>query len=324
MSFKTFIYYCALCGGWGAFLAWFGLDLAMGMNPETIRQELYAKGQVFTAGRAVGLTAAIAGGLGLFVAAAIGLVDSVLNAQGMQRLLRVMLCGLIGLAGGALGGLIGGGLYGATGGMAVMMLIGWMCVGTMVGASIGVFDLLRGLSTGDVAGAIKKTLNGIYGGLLGGFVGGLPFMLLMMMRSDDPDHPGLAQRLPHGGLATSLVLLGICIGLLVGLAQVILKQAWLRVEEGFRPGRELLMTKEETTIGRAEGSDLILLADNTIAKLHAKIRKKNNRYFLEHAAEEGETLLNDEPIYKATALRDGDLIRIGRSLIRFGEREKRR
>jgi hypothetical protein len=316
MSFKTFIYYCALCGGWGAFIAWFGLDLAMGMNPETIRQELSEKQEVFTTLRAVGLTSAIAGGLGMFVAAAIGLMDGLLNASGMQRLVRVLLCGLIGLAGGALGGLLGGGLYGALG-LAVMMLIGWMCVGTLVGASIGVFDVLRGLSTGDLSGPIKKTLNGIYGGLLGGFVGGVPFTLMNMS-------PWLKEKLPHGGLAASLVLLGICIGLMVGLAQIILKQAWLRVEEGFRPGRELLLTKEETTVGRAEGSDLILLADNTIAKRHATITKKNNRYFLEHAAEDGETLLNDEPIYKPTALKDGDLIRVGRSLIRFGEREKRR
>jgi len=197
-------------------------------------------------------------------------------------------------------------------------------LGTLVGASIGVFDLLRGFASGDLTGAIKKTLNGIYGGLLGGFVGGVPFTLLMLTRTGDPDHPGLAEKLPHGGLAASLVLLGICIGLLVGLAQIILKQAWLKVEEGFRPGRELLLTKEETTIGRAEGSDLLLLADNAIAKLHATIRNKNNRYYLEHVAEEGETILNDEPIHKATALKDGDLIRLGRSVIRFGEREKRR
>ena len=25
MSFKLFIYYCALCGGWAAFLAWVAL-----------------------------------------------------------------------------------------------------------------------------------------------------------------------------------------------------------------------------------------------------------------------------------------------------------
>src|SRR5437773_53420 len=54
---------------------------------------------------------------------------------------------------------------------------------------------------------------------------------------------------------TGFVALGLCIGLLIGLAQVILKEAWLKVEEGFRPGRELILSKAEVTIGRGEGND---------------------------------------------------------------------
>jgi len=148
-------------------------------------------------------------------------------------------------------------------------------------------------------------------------VGGVPFTLLTM--SED-----VQKAIPHGALAFSLVLLGLCIGLLIGLAQIILKQAWVRVEEGFRPGRELLLTKESIVLGRAEGCDLILLADNSIAKQHATIRLKNNRYLLEHTAEEGETLLNDEPVHKPTPLKAGDLIRVCRSVIKFGEKEKRK
>src|SRR5262249_56531641 len=131
-----------------------------------------------------------------------------------------------------------------------LRLLGWLIVGTLVGASIGAFDLVRGVMVGDLLGAIRKTRNGVYGGLLGGFVGGLLFIGIFAIEV-------LRTSLPHGALAASLVLLGVCIGLMIGLAQVILKQAWIRVEEGFRPGRELLLTKEETTIGRAEGSDLL-------------------------------------------------------------------
>lgn len=32
MSFKNFIYYCAICGGWAAFLAW-GVTEMMGLYP---------------------------------------------------------------------------------------------------------------------------------------------------------------------------------------------------------------------------------------------------------------------------------------------------
>jgi len=154
MSFKTFIYYCALCGGWGAFLAWAAIDMVMGMNPELVRQYRFEKGEMLTTGDAVGLTTAIAAGLGMFVAAAVGLVDAVLNATGMARLVRVMICGVLGLVGGAVGGLLGGGLFACLG-LRVMMLIGWMFVGTLVGASVGVYDVIRGATSGDLGGAIK-------------------------------------------------------------------------------------------------------------------------------------------------------------------------
>src|SRR5205807_9607817 len=97
------------------------------------------------------------------------------------------------------------------------------------------------------------------------------------------------------------------------------------VVEGFRPGRELMLTKDETTIGRAESCDLGLYGDTSVAKLHARILHKNNRYLVAHAADDGETLLNDHPVStKPQPLKAGDLIRVGRSALRFGEREKRR
>ena len=57
------------------------------------------------------------------------------------------------------------------------------------------------------------------------------------------------------------VALGMCIGLLIGLAQVILKEAWVRVEAGFRAGREMILSKPEVTIGRAESCDIGLFGD---------------------------------------------------------------
>jgi hypothetical protein len=266
---------------------------------------------------ALSFSAGTGAALGLLIASAVGFVDAFLNAVGLLRLVRVMICGVLGLIGGALGGLVGGFVVKQTS-EPLLALPGWVLVGTLVGASVGVFDVARAVMAGeDVKAASKKLLNGVYGGLLGGFVGGLPFTLIYSSTK-------LSDLVPNARLTIGLVLLGICIGLMIGLAQVILKQAWLRVEEGFRSGRELMLTKDETTIGRAEGCDLLLLADNTIAKLHAKIVLKNNRYLLKHEAEEGETLLNDEPVGKPTPLRAGDLIRVGRSVLKFGEKEKRR
>lgn len=294
MSFRFFIYYCALCGGWAAFLTW------------AVAQTLGIRGIPNAYVRAL----LIGGLLGLLVASAVGAVDAMLNAVGRQRRERILLCLGIGLVGGMLGALIGEVLHSA---LHFPVVFGWVLVGTCVGASIGVFDLWRAVrSNEDRRMPMKKTLNGVYGGLLGGFLGGLPFGFLMG-----------SSRIPHGDLAVSLVVLGLCVGLMIGLAQVILKEAWLKVAKGFRAGRELLLTKDETTIGRAEDCDLGLFGDSGVERLHARILLQNHRYLLADAGSPGGTFLNDERISQPTPLKSGDTIRVGGSIIEFGERQKR-
>src|SRR5439155_25558325 len=111
--------------------------------------------------------------------------------------------------------------------------------------------------------------------------------------------------------ATGFVALGLCIGLLIGLAQVILKEAWLKVEEGFRPGRELILSKAEVTIGRGEGSDLGLYGDPGVDKSHARLVQQGDGWLLIDNSAGGTTYLNGQPILGATPLRSGDEIRMG-------------
>jgi pSer/pThr/pTyr-binding forkhead associated (FHA) protein len=114
-----------------------------------------------------------------------------------------------------------------------------------------------------------------------------------------------------------------CIGLLIALAQVILSEAWLRVDQGFRAGRELILSKAEITIGRAESCDLGLFGDPTVEKLHARIVQKGDRYLIDDNRTPGGTFLNGERVDGPTPLRSGDEIRVGRCVLRFGERQKR-
>jgi hypothetical protein len=295
MSFKLFIYYCALCGGWAAFLAWAVLA-ATGLRGHVPPY----------------LWATMTGGLlGLLVAAAIGTADALLNAVGSQRVLRVLVCLGVGLFGGMVGALIGEVLHSA---LHFPIVLGWILVGVCVGASIGVFDLLRAiLHQEDLRAPLKKTRNGVYGGCLGGLLGGLPFGLLLG-----------TSKIPRSDLAISLVILGLCIGLLIGLAQVFLKEAWLKVARGFRAGRELLLSKDETTIGRAESCDLGLFGDSAIERLHARILLRDNRYLLADADTPGGTYLNDRRVTQPTPLNTGDRIRVGDSVIEFGARLKRK
>jgi hypothetical protein len=294
MSFKLFVYYCAVCGAWGALLTW-GVMAATGM-----------RGNV----SALGWASMTGGLLGLLVASSIGAVDALLNAVGFQRVLRVLVCLVVGLAGGLLGGFVGQALKEK---MNFPIFIGWIITGVCIGASLGVYDLLRALSAQEgLRVPLKKVLNGVYGGLVGGFLGGLLFGLIT------PN-----EHIPRTDLALGLVILGLCIGLFIGLAQVILKEAWIKVAAGFRAGRELMLSREETTIGRAESCDLGLFGDSSVERLHARILLEDNRYLLADADTPGGTYLNDRRVTRPTPLRSGDTIRVGNSVLKFGERQKR-
>lgn len=292
MSFRLFIYYCALCGGWAALLAW-GLGEAGGFysSDDYVRACAYG------------------GMVGLFVSAAVGTLDAILNAAPGRRLVPILVSLTVGLLGGVGGGMLGQFLHSGWG---LPTFLGWMTAGLAIGASIGVYDWIRAMRRRkDLALALKKIRNGVLGGALGGMLGGLFF--------------SLAQRvldLPRASLATGLVILGVSVGLLIGLAQVILKEAWVRIESGKRAGREMMLSKEETTIGRAETCDIGLFGDNAVERIHARILLQDQRYLLTNASGSGATLLNGGPVTAPTVLQSGDEIRVGNSVLRFGERRK--
>jgi uncharacterized protein YacL len=311
MNFRLFIYYCAVCGGWAAFLAW-GVCCLLGPGlPDHEMSEDPAT-------HAMLKSLIISMMLGCFVAAAVGLVDAFLNSVGFQRVLRTLTCAIVGLVGGAIGGLLGQALRSA----GMPLFIGWMFVGLFIGASIGTFDLIAALmSKGDMGVPIKRTLNGIYGGLLGGITGGILFGLFTSLgKEGEPWAPPL----PLSKLAIGLVILGLLIGLLIALAQVFLKEAWVTLDSGRRAGKEMMISKDETVIGRAEGIDIGLYGEQGIEKQHARIVLKNNKYYLVDNETPGGTFLNGQRVDGRSPLKNGDKIQVGTAVLRFGERPKKR
>src|SRR5262249_550833 len=59
------------------------------------------------------------------------------------------------------------------------------------------------------------------------------------------------------------------------------KEAWLRVEAGFRRGRQLILPQPETTLGRAEACALGLFGAPEVARLHARILRDGGRHMVE-------------------------------------------
>jgi Inner membrane component of T3SS, cytoplasmic domain len=302
MSFRLFIYYCAICGGCAAFFGW-----ALGA-PVVLQSEIAKAG-------IKGMF------LGMMVAFGLGLVDSLWNTSGRQIagvVGRVFVAVTVGCLGGLLGGIIGEAFHRLTG-LAISLIFGWMITGLLIGVSLGTFDLLVCMTQQtDSRGAYRKLFNGVLGGALGGVLGGVLYLLMhgawvRLFGTEDLWSPA----------ATGFVALGMCIGLLIGLTQVILKEAWLKVEAGFRAGRELLLSRPEMTIGRAEACDLGLFGDPGVDKVHVRITHLGNDFILSDEGSAGGTWVNDQRVNGTLRLRSGDLIRVGRSLVRFGERQKR-
>ncbi|MCS6850917.1 MAG: FHA domain-containing protein [Gemmataceae bacterium] len=307
MSFRLFVYYCAFCGAWAALMGWiFGRLIASDSGSDIANAGV--KGML----------------LGLLLALGLGAVDALLNhpIQQLGRIAaRVGLSVVVGGFGGLIGGVVGQVFYGLTEWNA-FLVFGWTITGLLIGASLGVYDILaRILQSEDLSGALKKILHGAVGGTVGGVLGGIVSLLLKGvfggLFSDKP------VELLWSPSATGFVALGLCIGLLIGLAQVILKEAWVRVEQGFRAGRQLILSKPSVTIGRAESCDIGLFGDSGVEKLHARIVQQPDGYYLTDDNTPGGTFLNGERIRQPTLLHNGDLIKLGSSVLRFGERRKK-
>ena len=302
MSFRLFVYWCALCGGWAAAAGW-------------------ALGRLLVGNDSLGGTGIKGMCLGLPIALALGLVDAlwVFSLRQFSRILpRLFVCVAVGSIGGLVGGVAGQLLFDWEN-LPLLLIFGWVLTGLMVGVSLGTYDFLRDwVREEELRGSGRKVLRSVLGGAVGGLLGG--FLDLKLSDFWGEVFPGKSDLWSPS--FTGFVVLGLCIGLMIGVAQVVLKDAWLRVESGFRKGRELLLSRPVLTIGRAESCDLGLFGDASIERLHARIYQQDGRYLIADAGSATGTFVNGARINEPTPLRSGDLIRVGKAEIRFSERNK--
>ncbi|HZZ78043.1 MAG TPA: FHA domain-containing protein [Gemmataceae bacterium] len=294
MSLVRLIIWSCLIGGWAAFLSWLITEIPF---HHWIDQE-------------GALAFALAVIMATFVAVAIGGGVSVASGLTNPKIPNLLKRLGIGLAGGLIGGLIAsllsGCIFSFLQGVPVLgflsRVLGWTLIGIGVGVAEGIFDR-----------NINKIRNGLIGGAVGGFVAGLFFVPVSYIFGS-----------PMSSRAFAFVLLGLCIGLFIGLAQVILKEAWLTVEQGFRAGRQMILGQDEITMGTSEKSSLIFIAYGAkgVEPIHLKISKMKDGtgYMLEDNQSRTGTLLNGRPVTGPTPLQDGDAIQFGVNVVRFNER----
>lgn len=287
MSFVRIVYYSALAGGWGAFVGW-----------------LLAEMLFFQSGEAGGSAQVAA--IGALVGAAIGFGLSVVAGLANGRLSQIALRALPGVVaggfGGALGSFVGDLLYPFLG-----RAPGWMIVGIGIGIVEGLYER-----------SASKLRNGLIGGALGGLLGGLLF---------DPIQRWIAHGSGMSSRAAAFVILGVAIGALVGLVQVVLKDAWLTVLDGYRPGRQLILSRPVTALGRGDHLPLPFMGPMNagMESEHVRIiRQVNGSYVVEDNHSKLGSRLNNQPLTQPTTLKDGDVIKLGTNFVRFNERRRGR
>lgn len=269
--------------------------------------------------------------VGVMLGIGIGAVEGA--AVGSSRLLlRGMLIGAVmGLIGGVFGVYFGGVLFQVfLFGKSVKTLasssnlldfvqliiaraIGWTFLGAFPGLAAGAATLSR-----------KRMMHGLAGGLIGGFIGGLLF---------DPLSKVIAPLLAPAAAATTrgdyesggpsraigITVIGLLTGLFIGLVEELMKQAWVRVLAGKNEGKDYIVSKPMTVLGRDERADVPLFGDPSLAPQHAAIKMENNRhYLLDGGAPQG-AVVNGQRITQQL-LKDGDMIQLGQVRLLFREK----
>ena len=313
MSLSTKVTLSFLAGLFSAMLAWVVIDFngfySMSGSPES--------GSFFELFAQQAFVGAI---FGIFVGIAIGFVNGI--SGGSSKLVQKNVCwgAIVGLCGGLIGLFFGqmffGCLYKDPRAAVSFALFGplyfiWDVIVRAIGwAFIGCF---LGLAQGISSGSSKAARHGAIGGLIGGLLGGSLFEIVPYILPPGTQNPGVISR------GISLTITGASIGLFIGLAENLLKQAWVRVVQGRNEGKEYIISKDRTTIGRDELSDIGLFGDRNVSPTHAMIDIQNNRHILRDAGSPLGTSVNSQRITEHV-LRDGDLIQMGSMQLEFHDK----
>jgi pSer/pThr/pTyr-binding forkhead associated (FHA) protein len=89
----------------------------------------------------------------------------------------------------------------------------------------------------------------------------------------------------------------------------------LHSEEPILAGRRFEVREDDVTIGRDAGSTVCIPADN-VSRSHARIFRSGTTHVLVDAESTNGTLLNGRTVDEAT-LRDGDVIRVGSTVLKY-------
>jgi len=186
----------------------------------------------------------------------------------------------------------------------------------MGGRSLGwcLAGMAMGLGQGIALRSSRLLIYGLLGGVIGGLLGGLLFdpIDLLLLGADKPSS--------HWSRLVGIVLVGGSVGAMIGVVELLARDAWLRMVEGPLAGKEFLIFKDTMHLGSSPRSEIYLFNDEDVAAQHGIIRGVGSNYEIENLCREEPLLVNGAPITR-TRLRNGDQITIGRTVFVFQRRK---
>ena len=185
-------------------------------------------------------------------------------------------------------------------------------LGRSMAWSIG--GMTAGLGQGIALRSKRLLVYGLLGGVIGGLVGGLLFdpIYFLLAGSESPS--------AHWSRLVSLGVIGAAVGAMIGVVELLARDAWLRMTAGPLAGKEFLIFKDVMNIGASPRSDIYLFNDPEVTDQHATLRSVGDEAEIESRDNLRQVLVNGRPLQRSR-LRHGDQITIGRTVFLFQKRQ---
>ncbi|MBX3013604.1 MAG: FHA domain-containing protein [Caldilineaceae bacterium] len=295
------IYYNAILGALGGLIGWALITLLL----------RFETSQTFLLLLRDALFGALVGGC---IGFAVGSAEQLAGRLRLPNLHQSTLSAAIGAGAGLIGLVSGELIFLLAGGGVWPRALGW-----------ALFGALLGLGQWRVTGMPSKGSYGALGGLFGGLLGGSTYERLTLLLLNLELSRALALSISG---AVGLMILGACIGALIGLVEDILRTAWLRFTRGRLEGqtRTLDPRRAQILLGGADRCDIVLPDDPDVARTHAEIVHHHGQFtivsrdgsvLLRRATETMTATIAETIAVQQHVLQPGDTIQLGRTRFIF-------
>jgi hypothetical protein len=231
---------------------------------------------------------------------------------------------LVGFVGGLISNAIAGVIYTPLNALATQQMFSGSATSQSVGFLLQMIARMfawtlagcaMGLGQGIALRSKRLLAYGFLGGIIGGLIGGLLFdpldLVIVGSRSVGADWSRLA----------GFVVIGAAVGAMIGIVELLTRDAWLRMTEGALAGKEFLLFRDVMNVGASPKSEIYLFNDPKVAPTHATLRMIGEEVEISARDRVHPVLVNGQGVNSAR-LRAGDRITIGGTSFVYEQRQK--